>query len=253
MHRLEQDEWLQIAKGLPVGQSIRIQHTGCSHRNNLVISNREDCYTAYCFSCKGKGFVRKSHVYSMEQGESSNDRKIPEDIGPLTTQVLKWLAGKGIDTIHLRGWSAGYSKSANRLIIRGNGAVLGRAIGTSHAKWLTYQSDGYCKSWDVPWTSEICIFEDVLSAAKAQWALGRGVTCVAALGTKLNWGILPHCLSADRVSVFLDNDEAGHTGTLGMIKHLKALDVPCRAIYSTYQDDVKLLTAGTIAEMYHEG
>ena len=65
---IPREEWLQDAQALPVGRSERVYH-GAEHRRNMLIKNKPDGWSCWCFSCQDGGFVPKEHVRLQEPDE----------------------------------------------------------------------------------------------------------------------------------------------------------------------------------------
>ena len=70
---IPREEWLQDAQALPVGRSERVYH-GAEHRQNMLIKNKPDGWSCWCFSCQDGGFVPKEHVRLQEPDVSTDVR-----------------------------------------------------------------------------------------------------------------------------------------------------------------------------------
>lgn len=60
MQKLEDREFLTIAKGLMIGEVTKVIHKGCGARPALHIANEADRWWAYCHKCRRSGSVTKT-------------------------------------------------------------------------------------------------------------------------------------------------------------------------------------------------
>lgn len=60
MQKLEDREFLTIAKGLMIGEVTKVIHKGCGARPALHIANEADRWWAYCHKCRRSGSVNKT-------------------------------------------------------------------------------------------------------------------------------------------------------------------------------------------------
>lgn len=60
MQKLEEREFLTIAKGLMIGEVTKVIHKGCGARPALHIANEADRWWAYCHKCRRSGSVTKT-------------------------------------------------------------------------------------------------------------------------------------------------------------------------------------------------
>lgn len=60
MDKLEERHYLNVAKGLAVGEVVKIVHAGCGNRPALHIANEADRWWAYCHKCRRSGSVSKT-------------------------------------------------------------------------------------------------------------------------------------------------------------------------------------------------
>lgn len=145
-------EWLSEAQSLPVGRSKRIYH-GAEHRPNLVVSNKTDKWTAYCFKCKQYSEKRKDFVRILDEqsaiNETVNNRTeenlfidlLCESAKTLTplSDIVYFLHSKHMALTWLKDYNPRWDPKRRRLVIDFQGKTIGRDIyGISNCKWYRY-------------------------------------------------------------------------------------------------------------------
>ena len=210
------DEWLMSAKSLPVGQTRRVRH-GRESRSNMVISNKPDRYTAYCHACQRGGIVLKEHAYLGKLPEPE-PLEVPTDLIPVHEHVgaMTFLASKNIPMLPTYTNGLLFSPSRRRIIINTPQGVLGRHIGSSPAKWITYNKQTYASvGYATPDAQMVVITEDTLSAWKTgivATELGLRVQMFAALGSQISTQLMLRLLaeySGVPIIVWSDGDKGG--------------------------------------------
>lgn len=257
---MHESEWLSEAQSLPVGRSKRIYH-GAEHRPNLVVSNKEDRWTAYCFACKEYAEKRKDFVRILEEQATAPTQIIGDTdvFMNLLEPSAKWLTPLSdvayfLHTKHmalewLRPYNPRWDPKRKRLVIDFQGKTIGRDIyGISRCKWYDYRiakrhQDVHLHSvlHATATSSEttVVITEDAFSAIKGQAALPH-VRFIALMGTTLPTHIereLLH-LQPKMVYTMLDGDEAGRKAVGPILRHLRLFGIPCKDI-SPEQGDPK--------------
>lgn len=240
---LPKEEWLSMAKRLPVGQADRVQHRFES-RKNMVVRNKPDGWSAYCHACGEGGFVPKEFVKLAPVEPESYRQLLPADLKRLTEvdeyarlTVYRFLASKGMDSLHLQQAVLFYSGKSKRLVLglqngSGESVYLGRSIVNAQPKWVQYSNplSGYPTYSTVGQGSTVVITEDVFSALKVQWAC-PDVQAVCSLGTKLSDELVLYLMRSGKpVIVFYDGDRAGVSGAQKGRKRLQGLGLTAAAI-----------------------
>ncbi len=229
---LRDQDWLDIAKRLYIGQKVRVLHAG-EHRPNLVIGHDPDKYWAYCHRC-GIGAVRhKEHVLlqSSKPSKESSNRAFPGDAEPVLHSVHAglcemFLQQKGLSLCMLPKATL-ISPSERRLLVPSPcmRIWMGRDLtGKSAVKWCRYNLEDKARFfWD---SSEphgmAVVLEDMLSFYKVRYALqswkehqeiAQGVSLLCTLGCHATddavLSVVQHCSA---VAVFYDADAAGDAG-----------------------------------------
>lgn len=222
---LPQDEWLDQARRLHVGMTVRIRH-GRETRDNLVIGNLHDRWYAYCHKCHEGGVVEKDHVLlTANAGPVDVECKLPDDIKPVLASefelpVAKFLASKNMDQMYLD--TLYYSEKRKRLLVKDRaGKWHGRDLtGRSPMKWMNYNNAKAVGTVSVSYPA--IIVEDLFSLYKVAYALKHmGVQVVCALGTGcsdyLTWTLAP----ANVLLWFFDADAAGDSGADSGMKRMR--------------------------------
>lgn len=279
MSGLPCEEWLPLAQALPVGQAKRYRHR-TEARPNLMVSNRPDGWSAWCFACNAGGFKPKEFVRVQPEAEPDSPRQwLPPDYRDIYEcnprvrhRVAEFLARKGLDLHHhTAGIHVGYSAQQDRLVLecwgrRPGVRFLGRALGDRQPKWITYSSahSGYAEyampigpyidQWlgrpETPATARsFVVVEDYLSALKVQHAAPHALA-VASLGTRLSSSLVELILdSGGPVCIMYDGDQAGARGSSAGARRLRGLGVPVREVRPPAGLDPKDLTIQGIQEL----
>lgn len=242
------EEWLHMAKRLPVGQSRRVKHR-FERRENMVVRNLPEGWSCYCHACGEGGFKPKEFVKITEQAEPERYRQfIPDDLVPLEdldrfrqSRVYGFLAHKGMDSVYLNEVLVRYSPSKDRVVLRLRGpdgdAWLGRAVGAQQPKWVAYSTPtaGYAEFVRVPRLTEakgVVITEDVFSMLKVAWSCpDYAVWC--SLGTRPETTMIRWLLQVpnNQPKIFwYDGDKAGEQGADKAVRRLQGLGVQAKAL-----------------------
>lgn len=224
---LRHEDWLDQAKRLHVGQTVRTRHRH-ERRPNLSIGNTRTHWWAYCQACKEGGRLDKEHVLlgPASPVEGPTSLSLPADLAPVLgsdyeAAVGRFLASKGMMFPYLpKLW---YSLSHKRLCLQDDaGTWHGRDMTErAGAKWLHYGKPALAGT---PGKLTI-VTEDVFSMFKVRYALdrGRGPKVVTTMGA----GIGPRAALAlkdcTRIVWFYDGDAAGDDGYMQASKRMRVL------------------------------
>jgi len=237
MARLNNEDWLDAAKKVPVGQQRRMRH-GRESRENMVVGNANDRWWAYCQACKCGGVESKTHVLLVDtEPEESRSLMLPSDMRGLGTlqpheynALAGFLASKNMDWLYLpegTAWSASRQRlmipSGQQLVMRPWMRVarweqtwMGRdTSGKSPQKWLTYNGQHYVG--EVGGAPLAVLVEDMFSYLKVKHALKstplNAVTVYCTLGTAINDTLFIQLLqNHTHVASLYDGDTAGYEG-----------------------------------------
>lgn len=264
--KLRQEDWLHVARGLAIGETRRVPHRGDhSNRANLVVSNKQDRWSAYCWSCKASGVLFKTHVrYQQKAPKASALLTHPHDAVLLTAMpqykqhlVAGFLARKGMDLIMLPPGLA-FSETRQRLLVPTEWGLLGRDVTEdAHQKWLTYDGTSYLGTG--PQGCVPVLVEDAFSYYKVRWAMQRAgksdtYCAVCTLGTNPSARTVQHLLSLQPRAfiVMYDGDSAGAQGAVAVQRRLRALGVPTCTRLASWGHDPKDEPAATIQQSITE-
>jgi hypothetical protein len=252
---LPQEDWLHLAKRLPIGQSTR-HHHGRERRPNLTVGNAGDRYWAYCNACKQGGVVQKEHVIitGRQAPRESCDLTLPFDMRrilecdePVRNGVLAVLANKNMDAQYLPElW---FSKSRCRILFCHDGQWLGRdTTEASPQKWLTYNGSDHLAPTHGKMGRVAIVVEDPFSFYKVDWAVGVEYDVFTSLGTKISDALMVKLLQYDKVFMFYDGDEAGYKGANVGAKRLRSCGVEASESCAPQGLDPKDMTIHAIRE-----
>lgn len=236
MARLPDEQWLHLAKRLPVGGTSRHHHLR-ENRPNLVVGHDEDRYWAYCQSCKEGGVVKKDHVLITGQRAPAESTRLdlPRDrvhllkCDSFTQQALaQLLASKSMDCMYMPElW---FSEQRKRLLVNTGQGWLGRdTTGKSQQKWLSYDGALYlhCVRGS---ESPAVVVEDPFSFFKIVWATRHTALSVyCALGTDVRPSLLLELTKHTGVTFYYDGDSAGYRGAAKGAARVRAMGTPAVA------------------------
>lgn len=242
--------WLETAKSLPAGRTIRVQHCGAD--NSMLVSHTATGYSAHCFRCgehpyepHGKRSISDILRHKAElQVQYSKEPYLPKDYTHvIPPHAAVWFMQYGISpelaSRHGIGWSDQYQRvvlpvydreDKSKLIavqmravepdrkpkyLNPGGAAIRRAL-----FWVEHPViDG----------SATIVVEDILSAIK----LGRKYPTVSTLGTTMTDERAVEIAKQTSAAVlWLDNDRAGHKGMREAHRQLAFQGVRCWKVLS---------------------
>lgn len=234
---MQEYEWLPLAQALPVGGKRRVRH-GAERRENMVVQNRKDRWTAYCFACHEYAVKYKDCVKLTEdtpQNPSVIASKPPVFVpmnDPATPigDVVNFLYRKHMSLSLLDKYQPMWETTKQRLCLHLQDVLIGRDIyGRDKAKWYNYAQA--CSYALIPEENPskcgiITLAEDVFSAIKIKhyW---HEVTSIALLGTVMHNDLLEYIKeNAKFVTILLDNDKAGIEGAAKIRRKLNLHGIP---------------------------
>lgn len=241
------NEWIQIAKQLPLGRQQRYRHE-CSTKLNAIINVTKLGYNLNCYKCGEHLFVPHGARTLPELAELNRRAKeaqysekvqLPKDFKDgVPTAYSTWLYKAGISTDVIREVRIGWSESLHRIIIPiydTDGVLVywqARAVHKEQKpKYINPRVDKsrtlYLRIPPGSNTQRLCITEDILSCIR----VGKHIPCASILGTSLSDGQAIRLARYRRVAIWLDPDTAGRQGSVKCKKKL-ALMTQADIIYS---------------------
>jgi DNA primase len=194
----------------------------------MVVSHGENGYSAYCFRCGPVGF--EPHGYRTleelarinelnDRAKEAQSHELPEDFTTsIPEQHLRWLLRAGITPSRARSLRIGYSDQLTRIVLPvydGDRLVYWQARALLHGQKPKYINPEADKSTILYWArpaappaGEVVVTEDILSAIR----VGAHVTAACIMGTKTSDAQAAQLARFDRVSYWLDPDDAGREG-----------------------------------------
>jgi len=263
---LDPASWLPQAKQLPLGAKRRVQHE-CGAGRVLIIENKAEGYSAYCFRCSDKGFephpaptlaerIERLSRASLADREGQRSLALPgipnydPHTWPLVPRVWLYKAGFSNDKIRELGFY--YWGSADRIVMpvydevglvywqaRGFDKGLPKYINPPVDRTTIAPSYGSRADAGLP----LVLTEDILSAAR----VGEVTWAVSLMGTRLSTRVLLMAASSGRrVVVWLDPDSAGKSGASRACSALRNLGISASNLQSEL--DPKLYSKERISE-----
>lgn len=258
---LPPDEWLHLAQELEVGRRRRVDHT-CGDGKTMIVDNKPDGYSAYCWRCSDQGWFKKElsiaerlerlRVQQQAEDEARVSAALPLPAiydpreWPLEAKV--WLYKAGINNDQISQYGIYYNPRLQRVVLPvmdGEKAVYwqARKIAKGGAKYLNPSIN---KPWFVARNSggPMVITEDVLSAIR----VGEVTSAISALGTSIQEDALPWLSGlSDHYLVWLDPDGAGRQGSTKFVQKLRAYGLAATPIRT--DKDPKYYSRGEIADI----
>ncbi len=222
------DDWLKIAKSLPLGGKQRFAHE-CGRKKDAIVSHNEQGYSCYCFKCGPVGFhghgyqtledlERIRSLNTLAQKEQTHEIP-PDTILDIPPEHFTWLSMGGISADRAKSLNIGWSPRHGRIILPlygTNGTCLywqGRAV--SKGQFPKYTNPPVPKNDLIYWvhpdsgpTEDCVVTEDILSAIR----VGKHISAGSILGTKTSNGQASQLRGYRRVTYFLDPDLPGVEG-----------------------------------------
>ena len=252
-------EWLDLAKKLPTGHSIRFRH--CGKDNAGVAYNNEDGYSFYCHRCGDHdlqlvGYLNFKELLKIRKRNEEAKRvlqsstlQLPYDFTlDIPPEGMLWLLKASITPYMARRAGFGWTPYFKRVVLP--------VYNTAH-KLIYYQARAVLQGQDPKYlnpkvdrasilywnrhstsTKRVVATEDILSARRIFLAQ-PSVDTVSILGTKITIQQANQLANYDRVTMWLDPDKAGRNGD---IKIRRLLNLATDTDYISLNKDPKLLT-----------
>lgn len=236
--------WLEIAKNLPQGKSVRATcpECGIENKRNAKISHQYAKYTVYCFKCDFTDYEYKGQqtLQDISKLRELDERakefqqapiRLPNDFSTDIPSIGRlWLYKAAISEATWKNYGIGYSPSMCRVILPVYNEtnelvwVQARAVlpkqepkycqPSRERKSIMFQAR--CGRTDLQYA---VITEDILSAIR----VGKHVDCFSLLGTKLTTEQAVMLSAYSTIIIWLDGDKAGRKGTKNIIKSLSLI------------------------------
>jgi len=221
-----------VTSRMHLGDVRKVPHPGCSSSNALRIEYTPEGFTFYCFKCNefwiDKKAVsvaerkRKEAIYrETKKKQAERSITLPADFSQNThPKGLAWLGKAGWTSRIIQLYNVGWSDSLHRVILpieyQGYKGYTARAVESwQQPKYLE------CIQNKHPWVSltpgdTLVLTEDILSAGR----VAEYLPAMALLGTTLNPISLSIIQLYNKIFIWLDPDNAGIKGAIGVRKRL---------------------------------
>jgi len=261
--------WLHAAQNTPAGARRRVDHD-CGGGRTLIVSNKADGWSAFCFRCDERGWVAKprptlAERINQRKAHAQEDTRIAAHVllpEPINTDVATWpplaaawLYRAGVGKPEIAQLGAYWHEPSGRVVlpvVQDGQIVYWQARDpdwsrtSRRPKYINPPVDktalvaAYGRN---PGSgSEIVLTEDILSAFR----VGQLSEAWALLGTNLTDAVLARLLERRApVAVWLDPDAAGRKAARVIGRRLALCGVPVRTVRSA--QDPKLLSRREIA------
>lgn len=228
---------------LTEGESLKVNHVSCSAgadtRRRFGVKLVDDAYLFHCFNCGDSGYYRARETVKRMQLDGGIV-PVPKGVDDVRHIYIHsntkydefdirgqlWLAQYGFDDIMCKTY--GIRECSDGIILPifkfGVADVGGYQIRRydKKPKYLTYRGTTKAQLLRGDSDRPLVIVEDLLSSYKLNYA-GHNSLCL--MGTSLSLKTIKelHIDRGVRVVLWLDDDEAGHAGTLKLYKELAPL------------------------------
>lgn len=237
MDTIPSEEFLPQAEQLKPGQKRRVDHL-CGGGRTMVIENKEDGYSAWCFRCSAKGWVAHPQLSLAERIERLNKARSEDEAAKAIKSPPKptsfnpqewpeharlWLYKAGLSNDVIEDHGIYYTARLDRVVLPvfSEGKLVywqARGFDKGRAKYLNPDID---KPFAFFGSGDVVITEDILSAIRVA---GAGYAGLCILGTSLPAEQVPMVLryvGKGRTFVWLDPDTAGKKGRARIAKLLR--------------------------------
>ena len=232
------EEWLEVAKQLPLGHKRRMRHD-CSESRDLLVSHGEQGYSGWCFRCGKVGF--EPHGYSnlarLEelrnlnlQAEETQSNELPTDFTTdIPNKQAVWLYKAGISLHRAAHCGIGWSDVLQRIVIpifdttgrlrywQARAVMPGQTpkytnppVSKTDLLYRVCPSDERCGK------SRVVVTEDILSAIR----IGKHIPAMSIMGTKTSDSQAAQLSEFEEVTYWLDPDKAGREGAIAGTRKL---------------------------------
>lgn len=236
--KMRREDWLEIAKNLPCGGKVKIRC--CGDSDSMMVNHSERGYSCHCFRCDepsshdfvphGARSIAEINRHKLELKEfKGKPPRLPSDATRDIPVKYAWFLKYGISMAIAKHHGFGWSEFFNRIVIPVmNGdtleAVHLRAVADGDKpKYLNLgrplpDAMFRTRHW-AGHINNLVVVEDILSAIKVDLA---GCNTVSILGSDITDGQVQRILAhTGNVTVWFDNDAAGHKGAANAIKQFK--------------------------------
>lgn len=238
---LNPESWQQHTLQLSPGQRVRVEHD-CGPGRVLLVSNKDEGYSAWCFRCNDRGFIPhpqpslSERLAAMERARNAEVRAsssvaLPDpglyDPQSWPAPARVWLYKAGLSNDDIERLRFYYHPATGRVVlpVYRDGQLVywqARSVDGRQPKYINPEVDK--TTLYAPFGEGPCIVltEDILSAAR----VARVTEAWSLMGTALPTGVLAALLRQGRpVIVMLDPDAAGIKANTAISKRLAALGV----------------------------
>lgn len=224
-------------------ESVKVNHDTCPSgvdtRKRFGVKRVDGAYLFHCFNCGQSGYYRQQETVSRIR---RSELLIPAPEGLDEVRAVYDTSNRHCDEFDLRGqlWLGQYQfdellcqmygireyKEGIILPIHSSGSALKQGFQIRRydkkPKYLTYRGNAKAQHIRGNPSKPLVIVEDLLSSYKLNFA---GYSTLCLMGTSLSLKTLEELYvdRHNRVVLWLDDDEAGHTGTIKLFRELSPL------------------------------
>lgn len=258
------DDWLKVARKLPVGYKQRYNHCSTNNRS-AILSFDGHTYSMHCFKCGTDLFhnlgvqdfatLQKLRKLNADAAKAIRTKhvKLPEDFTLDIPDVgMLWLLKASITPYMARQRNIGWTEKYKRVVLpvynRSGDLVFYQARAVLKGQEPKYLNPVVDRSkimyWQTPNADKdvIVVTEDMLSAIR----VGQFIPTVSILGTKVSIAMVNRLTEYKHVITWLDPDEAGINGAASV---RKAVAILTQTSNITSEVDPKNLTDKQIKEV----
>lgn len=235
------------------GTQVKYNHITCpageDTRNRLYVKNVDGAYLWHCHNCGDSGYYRPKETTKrildlsatvddlskrniIEYGDLKNKIHKIDDM-PVEAQL--WLSRYEIDDVLTDEYGICYITHPLSGIVlpvwKDYYTIVGYQIRAfkEGLKYISYTTSKYSYLPQDKYSECLLVTEDLLSSYKLHKA---GFATLCLLGTKMSPDAFSICAQYDKVVLWLDDDEAGHSSMLRLTKEISPVCTNTTAIVS---------------------
>jgi hypothetical protein len=221
-----------IAEGEQVKYNHATCHMGEDTKQRLYIKNVDGAYLWHCHNCGDSGYYRPREFVSRMKAVSTGPVKLSGTVklpparevsyDKFDVRAQLWLGSYEFESAACSNYRISTVVSGVVLPIWNAYTPVGWQVRKyeGNPKYVTYTNQTHSYLSTTALKGPLIIVEDLLSSYKLHMA-GYDTLCL--LGTKIDDTGLTIVKNYDRVVVWLDEDEAGHTASLKIYKEISPL------------------------------
>ena len=253
----ENQNWLEIAKNLPIGQTARAECIMCglgTGAHAAIINHNIKYYSIYCYACgpvgwEGKGTMNLAERKRLKDIDDDAIRStrtrtisLPKDTifthTEFSREARTWLFKGGLTPTIWKKYRIGYSPRLERVVLPiygDNNQLIWYQLRAIHKEQKPKYIQPSADKSSIIYTAGVSgnckrtvIVEDIMSAirvgeAGARLPTEQSFSATSFLGTKISTAQATITSSYDRCTIWLDADKAGREGAKAIKRTLSML------------------------------